>query len=91
MTFDKAPWSISEYRYGRDAIVIDADGFDVAKVCYPNRDANARLIAAAPEIYEALVMVTAVARRYLEGYDEHPAIQAADAALDKARKGEETT
>ena len=89
MTFDKWPWSLSEFRYGRDLIVIDAEGFDVAKVCYPNRDANARLIAAAPQIYEALVMVTAVARRYLDGYDEHPAIQAADAALAAARKGEE--
>ena len=34
------------------------------------------------------IMVTAVARRYLDGYDEHPAIQAADAALAAARKGE---
>jgi len=88
MEFDNFPWSVSEYKYGHDAIVIDADGFDVAKVCYPNRDANARLIAAAPQLYEALVKVTAVARRYLEGYDEHPAIQAADAALTLARKGE---
>ncbi len=88
MGFDKFPWSISEYKYGRDAIVIDADGFGVAKVCYPNRDANARLIAAAPQLYAALVNVAAIARRYLEGYDEHPAIQDADAALALARKGE---
>lgn len=88
MTFNKFPWSISEYKYGRDAIVIDADGFDVAKVCYPNRDFNARLIAAAPDLYEALAMLAAVASRYLDGYDEHPAIQAADAALAKIRKGE---
>ena len=39
-------WRVSKHREGRDALIYDADGFEVARVCYPNRDANARLIAA---------------------------------------------
>jgi hypothetical protein len=84
MEFNKFPWCLSKYKDGRDLIVIDADGFDVAKVCYPNRDYNARLIAAAPDLHEALVSLTAVARRYLPDYDEHPEIQKAEEAIERA-------
>lgn len=84
VAFHKWPWRLSKYRDGRDLIVIDADEFDVAKVCYPNRDANAKLIAAAPDLYEALVSLAAVARRYLPDYDEHPEVQKADAAIARA-------
>ena len=80
------PWSISEYRAGRDMIVIDADGFDIAKVCYPDRDKHAAAIAALPDVLSALVSLTAVARRYLPDYDEHPEIQKADAAIERAGK-----
>ena len=48
------PWAISDYKDGRYSIVIDNEGFDVAKVDYPNQEANALLIAAAPELLEAL-------------------------------------
>lgn len=36
-------------------IIEGSDEWDVAEVGYPNRDPNAHLIAAAPELYEALV------------------------------------
>lgn len=49
----QGPWHVSEHTDGRDALVYDADGFEVARVCYPNRDADARLIAAAPELLKA--------------------------------------
>lgn len=48
------PWHISKRRDGRDMLVYGSDDFEIARVCYPNRDANARLIAAAPELLEAL-------------------------------------
>lgn len=48
------PWHISKHRDGRDMLVYDADGFEIARVCYPNRDANAALIAAAPCLVAAL-------------------------------------
>ena len=50
-------------------------------------EANARLITAAPDLLEVLRSLTAVARRYLPDYDEHPEIQAADAAIAKATGG----
>ena len=39
-------WRVSKHREGRDALIYDADEFEVARVCYPNRDANAQFIAA---------------------------------------------
>lgn len=47
------PWHISEHTDGRDALIYDADGFEVARVCYPNRDADAKLVASAPELLAA--------------------------------------
>ena len=49
----QGPWHVSEYADGRDALVYDKDGFEVARVCYPNRDADAKLIAAAPGLLAA--------------------------------------
>lgn len=46
-------WHVSERTDGRDALIYDVDGFEVARVCYPNRDADARLIAAAPDLLKA--------------------------------------
>ena len=39
-------WRISKYRDGQTALIYDADDFGLARVYYPNRDANAALIAA---------------------------------------------
>lgn len=50
--------------------------------------ADAHLIAAAPDLYEALYSLTMTASRYLPEYNENPLIQDAEAALAKAR-GEE--
>lgn len=47
------PWHVSKHQNGREALIYGHDDFEVARACYPNRDANARLIAAAPEMYEA--------------------------------------
>jgi len=55
--FTPGPWLFSSYKSGTSVIVIDGKEFDVATVSYPNRDANAHLIAAAPELYEALKAV----------------------------------
>jgi hypothetical protein len=80
----KPPWHISEHRSGRDMLIYDDDGFEVAKVCYPQRDEHATAIAALPDVLSALIALTAVARRYLPDYDEHPEIQRADEAIAKA-------
>lgn len=53
-TYTPGPWHISKHMDGRDMLVYDADGFEVARVCYPNRGANAALIAAAPGLLAAL-------------------------------------
>lgn len=50
----QGPWHVGEHTDGRDALIYDADGFEVARVCYPNRDADARLISAAPDMFAAL-------------------------------------
>ena len=52
--FTPGPWLFSSYKSGTSVIVIDGKEFGVATVNYPNRDANAHLIAAAPDLYEAL-------------------------------------
>lgn len=49
----QGPWHVSEHTDGRDALIYDEDGFEVARVCYPNRDADAKLIAAAPGLLAA--------------------------------------
>lgn len=47
------PWHVSEHTEGSWALIYDADGFEVARVCYPNRNADAKLIAAAPELLQS--------------------------------------
>lgn len=49
----QGPWHVSEHTEGRDALVYDTDGFEVARVCYPNRNEDAKLMAAAPELLKA--------------------------------------
>lgn len=77
----KGPWHVSEYTDDGYALVYDEDSFEVARVCYPNRNANARLIAAAPDLLD-------VAKLVLE-YVEIPRalIDAAEAAVAKATRG----
>jgi len=53
LTTRDGPWHIGEPD-NYDAVIYDKDGFEVARVCYPNRDANAALIAKAPCLVAAL-------------------------------------
>lgn len=39
-------WRVSKHHESRYTLIYDADGFEVARVCYPNRNANAQFIAA---------------------------------------------
>ena len=55
------PWHVSKYTDGRAALIYGADDFEVARVCYPNRDANAHLIAASPRLAKALAAIIAIA------------------------------
>lgn len=87
--FTPGPWLFSSYKSGNSVIVIDGKEFDVATVNYPNRDANAHLIAAAPELYEALEGLLADITEYQEinnlgGQNNHWQVKA-KAALAKAR------
>jgi hypothetical protein len=103
MKHTPGPWELSEAEYKegfgtyRRVEQVEQFGDVVASVCIRHAvnhtldacgDANARLIAAAPELLEALASLTAVARRYLPDYDEHPEVQKADAAIAKATGGE---
>lgn len=66
-------------------------GWDLAHVCNgPEADANARLIAAAPDLLEALQLMV---DRFIDtegsfGAWENEAIEAASAAIEKATGGE---
>ena len=60
MTHTPGPWRINTRLSRNGAPVISGDGRDIAKALYhmgsedPEVDANARLIASAPELLEAL-------------------------------------
>ncbi|MFZ3117254.1 MAG: hypothetical protein WA159_02955 [Variovorax sp.] len=77
----KGPWHVSKYTSDRDAIIYDEGGHEVARVCYPNRNANARLIAAAPDLLDLAKMVL----EYVEMPQEIK--DAANAAVAKATRG----
>lgn len=50
------PWCLSEYTDDRDLIVCDAEGFDVGRISYQQRNGTARYIAAAnPETVSRLL------------------------------------
>lgn len=59
-------------------------------VCYQNAGANARLIAAAPELYAAVAAVIAATRDYLppDGIDKDEFISRVIAATDTPRMAE---
>lgn len=77
------PWSFSKHTDCRAALIYDADGFEVARVCYPNRDANARLIAAAPDLLAVAMSVLEHARIEMP----QALIAAAEMAVAKATAG----
>ena len=68
-----------------EAHIIDGpDNMDIAYLPkgYPNSKANAHLIAAAPELYEALEAMVKITETYCDEPDE---VDVARAALAKAR------
>lgn len=87
------PWRISGSRY--QAVVADGDTghddpFSVSAyrghlVCESATDGNARIIAAAPDLYEALSGVMGYAEDGALTIDAQPFLDAAYAALAKAR------
>ena len=83
--FTPGPWLFSSYKSGNSVIVIDGKEFDVATVNYPNRDANAHLIAASPDLYEALDALKAELFLHAEGNYFRPLLDKAEIALAKAR------
>lgn len=94
--FTAGPWRISAAIRGRHERVISAVGTPpLARTYYAkggSSEANARLIAAAPAMYEALklarkTLVVAIAANVeIDGFDpsEHLTIKAIDAALSQA-------
>ena len=92
--FTPGPWVIEQHNFM--APEISGNGRPVARALYdiwsedPEVDANAALIATAPELYEALVELSRVYE--LGDFDTEfkPALEQARAALKKAR-GEEST
>ena len=65
-------WRVSKHRDGRDALIYDADEFEVARVCYPNRDANAAFIAAAnPKTIKQLVELVRLQHEALLRFETH--------------------
>jgi hypothetical protein len=84
------PWFTEEYTYGDDvydftAVLApkDVDGEGPVTICEIHNQANARLIAAAPDLLEALCTMAAVAAYLSAGESVDPA--EIDSAFAKAR------
>ena len=88
------PWHICEVSaaLNRSPLIRDAQGMALAETFRPNnsqasqinRDANARLIAAAPEILDALAEMLADADTLQEPYRNEAVCERARAAIAKA-------
>jgi hypothetical protein len=96
----KGPWQVIPPRIGAAITIYGADGeFPVATTCsntspitmQAHRDgtvaANARLIAAAPDLLAALDRIAYVAEKLGADQDEGAALQLARAAIAKATGG----
>ena len=91
MTYASTPWKACSRDETRTAIVRDSDGLGIAHVfglIDAETDANARLIAAAPDMLDALHCALADLEGLAESLDEdHPAHQSiaeCRAAISKA-------
>lgn len=92
--FTPGPWSI---RVAKGTVTLEAnDGAEIARnlATYngqplsENKEANARLIAAAPDMLEALEEILGAFHGYGDASDElWMAIEKADRAVDKALRG----
>lgn len=83
----QGPWSARKAAHGPIDIVAE-DGRDIVTLYGGGVDEdkadNARLIAAAPEILEALKTANEKLRSLLFDGDEHPLVAASNAAIAKA-------
>jgi hypothetical protein len=96
MTYTKAPWHICEVTGRNLKLIRDENGYCVAEAVKPansgaayiDADANAALIAAAPEMLAALELMNELFADHAQYDDEGfetAAIVAAQAAIAKAR------
>lgn len=91
--FTRAPWKVFRASNGKLLGIGDADGGGITDAygglwrSGKEMEANANLIAAAPELYEALADFVAMRDRYLNcpEVDEPEASQLLDEAHEKAR------
>ena len=73
-----------DWRYGQDGRIRSSQGNTIADVRFKNGANDGPLLAAAPELYEALARLR---QWHKEEYQSNPQIDAlADAALAKARE-----
>lgn len=86
MNYTPGPWVARPLRTGGwvDITAIHSNSPLIANARFENTEANGLLIAAAPDLIEALISLVAVARDWLPGNDQHPEVKKADAALKKA-------
>jgi hypothetical protein len=84
------PWTATADPYSD--VVVDASGREIAVVMDPNGEANSRLMASAPDLLEALVLLLPFAIDGLDdrgcNVDEDEYILFARAAIAKATGGE---
>lgn len=77
-------WCVSTSIDGADYVIAEAFG-RVAEQIRPNAEANARLMAAAPELYEALEELLQDIQQYEAWQRPARAVDVARAAIAKAR------
>jgi hypothetical protein len=84
-THTDAPWKIEPFAFGRR--IVGASGEEVAEIARslnPNHKANARLIAAAPEMLEACMVALAAIKSEYPLEHGNPTIGSAWGALESA-------
>ena len=94
-THTPGPWGYGPNPFsGGQSFLIDATDQNIAKTLSDNHEANARLIAAAPALLEALEEVSVLCRGYMAAHEgelahkteeDHPTWKAYRAAIAQAR------
>ena len=74
-----------EWKHTEDGVVVASDGYQIASVFPRDREANARLIAAAPDLLEACKLY----QKHQEGTSGHYCNVCADAINEAVAKAEQ--